>query len=171
MLEKANADVAKEQWRKIKGSKPTALSLREPQVAQEKARLLSTQAGLKRAKRNLERTIIRAPYDALIHKRAISLGSYASTGMSIGNILSTDTAEVRLPIADNELQYLVDHGAKATVTIHATIAGKRYKWDGQIVRNEGVIDDRSHMNYFIAQIQDPYQLKSRIRCTLYGILQ
>ena len=158
VLEIAHADVAKEQWRKIKGSKPTALSLREPQVAQEKARLLSSQAGLKRAKRNLERTVIRAPYDALIHSRLVSLGSYASTGTALGKILSTDIAEVRLPVADSELQYLENHGEQANVWIDAVIAGKKQQWLGKIVRNEGVIDDRSHMNYLVVQIQDPYQL-------------
>lgn len=160
VLEIAHADVAKEQWRKIKGSKPTALSLREPQVAQEKARLLSSQAGLKRANRNLERTVIRAPYDALIHSRDISLGSYASVGKVLGKIFSTDIAEVRLPVADNELQYLVNHGAKAQVTVNATLAGKPQQWTGYVVRNEGVIDDRSHMNYLVVQIKDPYQLKN-----------
>jgi len=161
VLEKAHADVAKEQWRKIKGSKPTALSLREPQVAQEKARLLSSQAGLKRAKRNLERTVIRAPYDALIHRRLVSLGSYASIGSVLGKTYSTAIAEVRLPVADNELQYLVNSGKNAPVTINATLAGQAQQWRGLVVRNEGVIDERSHMNYLVVQINDPYQLKSK----------
>ncbi|MCP5078016.1 MAG: efflux RND transporter periplasmic adaptor subunit [Psychromonas sp.] len=160
VLEKAHANVAKEQWRKIKGSKPTALSLREPQVAQEKARLLSSQAGLKRAKRNLERTVIRAPYDALIHRRLVSLGSYAGTGSALGQIYSTAIAELRLPVADNELQYLVNSGKNAPVTINATLAGQAQQWSGVVVRNEGVIDDQSHMNYLVVQINDPYQLKS-----------
>lgn len=160
VLEIANANVAKEQWRKIKGSKPTSLSLREPQVAQEKARLLSSQAGLKRAKRNVERTIIRAPYDALIHTRLISLGSYASIGTALGQVLSTDVAELRLPVADSEMQYLTNGGKKAKVTLDAIISGKKQQWSGIVVRNEGVIDARSHMNYLVVQVKDPYQLKS-----------
>jgi RND family efflux transporter MFP subunit len=161
VFEKANANVAKEQWRKIKGSKPTALSLRKPQVAQEEARLLASQAGLKRAKRNLERTIIRAPYDALIHTRLISLGSYVSIGTPLGKILSTDIAELRLPVADSEMQYLDNNGDKASVILDATISGKKQQWTGIVVRNEGVIDARSHMNYLVVQVKDPYQLKSR----------
>jgi RND family efflux transporter MFP subunit len=162
VLEKANANVAKEQWRKIKGSrKPTALSLREPQVAQEKARLLSSQAGLKRAKRNLERTIIRAPYDALIHTRLISLGSYASIGTQLGQVLSTDIAELRLPVADSEMQYLMNNGDQASVIFDAIISGKKQQWTGVVVRNEGVIDARSHMNHLVVQVKDPYLLKGR----------
>ncbi|WP_022941289.1 efflux RND transporter periplasmic adaptor subunit [Psychromonas hadalis] len=166
VLEKAHADVAKEQWRKIKGSKPTALSLREPQVAQEKARLLSSHAGLKRANRNLERTIIRAPYDALIHSRLVSLGSYMSTGTPLGKIFSTAIAEVRLPVADNELQYLINNGHKAKVVLTATLAGKEQQWSGIVVRDEGVIDARSHMNYLVVQIKDPYRLKNKNSKTL-----
>ncbi|PKG38732.1 efflux RND transporter periplasmic adaptor subunit [Psychromonas sp. Urea-02u-13] len=161
VLEIANANVAKEQWRKIKGSKPTSLSLREPQVAQEKARLLSSQAGLKRAKRNVERTIIRAPYDALIHTRLISLGSYASIGTALGQVLSTDIAELRLPVADSEMQYLMNSGDNAKVILDATISGVKQTWSGVVVRNEGVIDARSHMNYLVVQVKDPYQLRSK----------
>ncbi|PKF62559.1 efflux RND transporter periplasmic adaptor subunit [Psychromonas sp. psych-6C06] len=162
VLEKAHADVAKEQWSKIKGTKPTALSLREPQVAQEKARLLSSQAGLKRANRNVERTIIRAPYDALVHRRSVSLGSYVSIGMALGQIFSTDIAEIRLPVPDSEMQYLQNHGDNAKVILQAFIAGENHQWSGVVVRNEGVIDAQSHMNYLVAQIEDPYQLNNKV---------
>ena len=59
--ERANAKVAEKEWAQISNGTPTDLSLRKPQLAQEIARLKSAEAGLHRAERNLERTIIRAP--------------------------------------------------------------------------------------------------------------
>lgn len=160
VLERAFGNVAKEQWRDIKNSKPTALSLRKPQLAQEEARLLSAQAALKRAQKNVQRTLIKAPYDALIEGRNIGLGSYVNIGMPIGKLLSTAQAEIRLPVADNELQYLINNGVGQKVTVTADFAGLKRQWVGEIIRSEGVIDARSRMNYLVAQINDPYALLS-----------
>ncbi len=160
VLERAYGDVAKEQWSNITRSKPTALSLRKPQLAQEEARLLSAQATLKRAKKNRQRTQIKAPYNALIESRKVGLGSYVSMGTSLGKIFSTAQAEIRLPVADHELQYLTNQGVGEKVTVFAKLAGVEQQWNGKIIRTEGVIDQRSRMNYLVAEIKDPYALLS-----------
>jgi multidrug efflux pump subunit AcrA (membrane-fusion protein) len=38
--------------------------------------------------------------------------------------------------------------------------GKITNWNAQIVRSEGVVDERSRVTYAVAQIEDPYQLES-----------
>ncbi|MBB1267949.1 efflux RND transporter periplasmic adaptor subunit [Shewanella sp. SR44-3] len=157
--EKANVKVAEKEWAQITNGTPTALSLRKPQLAQEIARQKSAEAGLNRAKRNLERTVIRAPYDALIASRAIGLGSYVSKGSIIGSTLSTDKAEVRLPLADKEIQFLHNMGIGAKVTLAGNFAGSAQQWHGKIVRSEGVVDNKSRMTYLIAEIVDPYGLQ------------
>nr|WP_283103755.1 efflux RND transporter periplasmic adaptor subunit [Shewanella gelidii] len=156
--EKAFGKVAEDEWSRIKQGKPTALSLRKPQLAQELAKQKSAEAGLKRARRNLERTTIRAPYDALIESRAIGQGSYVNNGSPIGKLLSVSVAEVRLPVADKEIKYLSNRGHNAVVTIQGEYAGQPQEWVGKIVRNEGVIDSRSRMTYLVAEISDPYGL-------------
>ena len=72
--ERAQGQVAEREWKRITDTSPTELSLRKPQLAQELARVKSAQASVLRAKRNLERTEIRAPYDAMIESRTIGLG-------------------------------------------------------------------------------------------------
>ncbi|MCL1143119.1 efflux RND transporter periplasmic adaptor subunit [Shewanella gaetbuli] len=166
--EKANAKVAEREWANISNGTPTDLSLRKPQLAQEIAKLKSAEAGLHRAQRNLERTIIRAPYDSLIASRDIGLGSYVSKGTSIGSLLNTDVAEVRLPLADKEIQYLEEKGLNASVTLVGNFAGNKHQWKGTIVRSEGVVDSKSRMTYLVAEIADPYGLKSDKRELRYG---
>ncbi|WP_394148081.1 efflux RND transporter periplasmic adaptor subunit [Shewanella atlantica] len=166
--EKAYGKVAEEEWKRIKDGVPTELSLRKPQLAQEIAKLNSSEAGLKRALRNVERTTIRAPYDALIESRNIGLGSYVSKGTPLGKVLNTDNAEVRLPLADKELQYLAKKGKDAKVTLTAELGGKQQQWSGTIVRSEGVIDSRSRMTYLVAEVIDPYGLKSGNNELRYG---
>ena len=158
--EKAQGKVAEREWAQITQGQPTELSLRKPQLAQEIARLKSAEAGLKRAKRNVERTIIRAPYDALIEARKIGLGSYVNTGSMLGKVMSVNTAEVRLPVADKELAYLENYGENAEVNIKTSLAGKAHTWTGKIIRSEGVVDSNSRMTYLVAQFIDPYGINS-----------
>lgn len=166
--EKAYGKVAEAEWQRIENGVPTELSLRKPQLAQEIAKLNSSEAGLKRANRNLERTVIKAPYDALIEARNIGLGSYVSMGTPLGKVLSTAEAEIRLPIADKELQFLDNKGQDAEVILTGEFAGKSQQWLARVVRSEGVIDSRSRMTYLVAEVSDPYGLKSKSNELRYG---
>lgn len=159
--EQARGKVAEEDWRTVKNAKPTPLGLRKPQLAQEKANVRAAEAKLERAKRNLERSTIRAPYDGLVKSKSADLGQFISTGSQLGVIYATEVAEVRMPLSDNDLAYLElpdQHNAQAkpTVTLHAKIAGQTYQWQGRLVRSEGVVDQTSRVIYAVAEVQDPY---------------
>nr|WP_309545406.1 efflux RND transporter periplasmic adaptor subunit [Thalassotalea euphylliae] len=156
--ERAQGKVAESEWRKITDALPTELSLRKPQLAQELAHVKAAEARVLRAKRDLERTEIRAPYDAMIEMRSIGLGSYVGTGSAVGKLLGTAIAEVRLPVADNQLQFLIEEGKAASVTLKGTFAGQETQWQAQIARGEGVVDNTSRMSYLVAEIKDPYAL-------------
>ncbi len=158
--EVAQGKVAEREWKQITDTSPTELSLRKPQLAQELARVKAAQASVLRAERNLERTEIRAPYDAMIDSRNIGLGSFVSIGSTIGHVLATATAEVRLPVADNQLEFLMNQGVNAKVNLVGVYAGKATQWSATIVRNEGVVDKKSRMGYLVAELNDPYLLKS-----------
>jgi len=156
--ERAQGQVAEREWKRITDTSPTELSLRKPQLAQEIARVKAAQASILRAKRNLERTEIRAPYDAMIDSRNVGLGSFVSTGSMVGKLLGTAVAEVRLPVADNQLEFLVEQGKNAKVNLMGTFAGRDIIWPANIARSEGVIDNKSRMSYLVAEIHDPYAL-------------
>ncbi|MGV2872978.1 efflux RND transporter periplasmic adaptor subunit [Colwellia sp. E150_009] len=161
--EVAQGKVAEREWKQITDTSPTELSLRKPQLAQELARVKSAQAAILRAERNLQRTEIRAPYDAMINSREIGLGSFVGVGSEIGMLLGTDIAEVRLPVADNQLQFLVAQGEQAKVKLIGTYSGQEIQWQAEIARSEGVIDSNSRMSYLVAEIQDPYLLQQNTR--------
>ncbi len=164
--EVAQGKVAESEWKQITDTSPTELSLRKPQLAQELARVKAAQASVLRAERNLERTEIRAPYDAMIDSRNIGLGSFVGVGSKIGHVLATDVAEVRLPVADNQLEFLANQGVNAKVNLIGIYAGKATQWSATIKRNEGVIDNKSRMGYLVAELNDPYQLKNKSKQTL-----
>ncbi len=156
--EVAQGKVAEREWKQITDTSPTELSLRKPQLAQELARVKAAQASVLRAERNLQRTEIRAPYDAMVESRMIGLGSFVSMGTQLGKLLGTAIAEVRLPVADNQLQFLEEQGEKAKVSLYGDFSGRSVQWQADIARGEGVVDAKSRMTYLVAEIKDPYQI-------------
>ena len=156
-IELAAGHVAKEEWKNVVSSAvPSDLGLRRPQLKQEQAKVKAAEAAVKRAKRDLERTEVVAPFDALIGSRQIGLGSYVGTGTELGKVYNTSVAEVRLPISTNELQYLDNNGVGAKVDLMADFAGQSIVWQATIARSEGVIDEQSRMSHLVAEITAPY---------------
>lgn len=170
-IERAQAHVAKSEWDRIKDSAnsviPSELYLRKPQLAEKLASFKAAQAKVKRAKRNLERTYIKAPFDALVTAKSVSLGSVVNMGSMLGQVDATDVAKVRLPVPNSELQYLNNGGLNAPVTLTSTVAGKPIQWQGTIVRNEGVVDKRSRMTYLVAYVEQPYSQATPLRFGAY----
>lgn len=165
--EKARGKVAEEEWRSFTSGLVPDLGLRRPQLASSLANVKSAEAELENARRNLGRTEIRAPYSGMVKSRSANLGQFISRGTNLGVIYGTDVAEVRLALTDNDLAFidlpnrLTDSDATTNpqVDLTAIVAGKPQQWLANIVRTEGVFDERSRVIYAVARIDDPYQRK------------
>jgi RND family efflux transporter MFP subunit len=163
--EEQEAELARKEWDSLGKGDPTALTLREPQIAGAKASLASAQAALEQTEYDAERTVVKAPYDGRVREKKVDVGQFVSRGTSVATIYAVDFAEVRLPIPDDELAYLdlplayrgqAPEAQGPSVTLRAQFAGKEHEWQGRIVRTEGEIDARSRMIHAIAQVADPY---------------
>lgn len=165
--EQAKGKVAAEEWKSVRDSIAPELGLRKPQLAKEIANVRAAEAQLERAKRNLERTEIRAPYDGLVRSKNVDIGQFVAVGSELGSVYGTDIAEIRMPLSDNDLAYLeLSHeGSREShlpskVTLSSQVAGKQFAWDARLVRNEGVLDEKNRVIYVVAEVQDPYMRKS-----------
>ena len=161
--EQADADVARREWETIGRGEATPLTLREPQVAEAEAALAASRAMLERAKRDLSRTQVTAPFSGRVRTKSVDVGQYVQPGVAVATLYATDVAEVRLPLPDGELQFLqlpvsgrTGEEARPQVRLSATFAGERRRWEGTIVRTEGEIDPRTRMVMTVAQVVDPY---------------
>jgi len=138
----------------------------ESEYASAAAALASARAELVRARRNLERTYIRVPYEGIVRAKETDLGQYVNPGSRVGVVFATDYAEVRLPLTDLDLAFVKLPGAKAGtasggaegphVALTVVQKGQSVTWDAQIVRTEGVVDEKSRVTYAVARIEDPY---------------
>ncbi len=165
-FEEAESNSAREEWEKIGSGKPGDLTLRIPQLNQAKSAVEAAQANLERLKRNLDKTIIKAPYDGLVRKKNIDIGTVVSPGYLLASVYATDYVEVKLPIPDEDLAFLeipldgteIDIQNQSQVNLMGSFGGEKIIWNGRIVRMEAEIDPKSRMAILIARVSNPYDL-------------
>lgn len=170
LQERGRADVARREWERLPSGSQRSddardLYLRKPQLAQAEAQLLAAAADVNTARDDLERTVVRAPYDALVRAKHSELGHYVTPGASLAEVFAVAMAEVRLPIPQTRLAYLdlpevaTDTGG-ALIDLYTDVGGDITHWTARLHRSEGVFDERSRALFAVARIDDPYALDS-----------
>jgi len=168
--ELTNAKRAHERQQDLARKQSTSESLRDDALNRlhfAQASIREARARLSRAQRDLARTKVTAPYEGRVRSERVDVGQFVNRGASIASLYSTDFAEVRLPVHDEELAYLQlpltgvagDNTVKPKVTLRARFAGKEHVWEGIIVRTEGELDPQTRMINVIAQVEAPYKQK------------
>ncbi len=128
------------------------------------ATLREWRARLSRARRDLARTKILAPYDGRVRTERVDIGQFINRGTSVAMIYATDIAEVRLPIHDEELAFLdlslIPMSEKVerpiNVILRSRFGGEEHEWFGKIVRTEGELDPKTRMINLVASVSNPY---------------
>lgn len=173
--ERGLAGYARADWERLRRLDPsrgdgTDLALRKPQMRQAIAEVQSAEADLEKAEGDLDRTVIRAPYDGLVRDKVADVGQYVNTGSQLAVTFAVDVAEIRLPVTQQDLQYLdiarIRNSESLKVTLTANLGGQDFVWRGNIARSEGVFDPTSRVLYLVAQIEDPYDLAATGRLPL-----
>ena len=105
------ADYAREDWERaqsvLRSSKAaTDLAMRKPQQAEALASLEFAKADLEKREGDLDRTVIRAPYDGLVREKRADIGQFVNSGSPLAVTFSVEVAEIRLPLPDSQLPYL-----------------------------------------------------------------
>jgi len=141
----------------------------ESEWASAAAALASAKAELVKARRNLERTYIRLPYDGMVRSKEADLGQYVNPGTRLGVTFATDYAEVRLPLTDQDLAFIelpdladISESGIAEgpiVELSAIQAGREARWMVRIIRTEGVVDEKNRVTFAVARIEDPYNMR------------
>ena len=141
--------------------------LKQTYAAREQAAALldSSKAAVEQAQRDLTRTKIQAPFSGRVRMKSVGVGQSVGVGTPLGLVFAVDYAEVRLPIASRELQYLdlpelATDPAVDVQLIDGITKSSTNVWPAKIVRTEGTLDENSLELFAIARIDDPFGLES-----------
>ncbi|MFM1561424.1 MAG: efflux RND transporter periplasmic adaptor subunit [Roseibacillus sp.] len=164
--EEARAEQALLDWRDLGYTdEPSDLVRRKPQLKEATANLTAAHADLSAAERDVVRSKILAPYDGCVLRRVAGLGQSVSPGSSLGEIFSTEFAEIRLPLSATALKYFQlpeeAPGTKIRATLFdSLIVGSDHSWNGIVVRTEGTLNATSRELFVITRVADPYGLNT-----------
>jgi len=163
--EQRTGQQARLEWKRsgIKGEPNSLLVLREPQLAAQKAVVENAEYTLKKAQQDLNKTVIKAPFDALIVKQNIQPGSYVQSGTAIATLYSTDRVEIEIPLSREQWKNLPEltnddlalpNAEKWSVALHSTDG--RSTWQGYVNRIELNVDTTSRQRSLVVAVDHPF---------------
>lgn len=157
--ERAEAAAAVRAWQQLEGERPAdPLVMRQPHLRDAEAALAAAQSALAKARTNLERTTVRAPFAGRVRSIAADLGQIVQPGQRLATIFEDSSVEVRLPIPAVDAAWLElpwngdGSGSGAAVDLVAEFAGERRELRARIVRVEGEIDRRTRQLTLVARL-------------------
>ena len=161
------AKQASEDWKASGRSIDTASDfvLRKPQLAAAKANIAAVEAAIVKAKADIQRTKLVAPFDAIVTKRTTSPGDFATSQANLGSLVATEKAEVRLPLTAEQVSQIklpkyrgpLEKVTENPVIIHLKNPSNPDEvWQAELSRTEPTIDPQNQVTYVIATIKNPY---------------
>ncbi len=163
--EQSESLIARRDWAEIGGPEaPSALTLREPQMAEARANLAAAQARLDEAELQLSRTSIYAPFTGRVTERLIDgAGEFVTAGSRLGEIYASDIMDVRLPLTHEELRrtglrlgYEAPKSGGVKTVLSANVAGQFMRWPAEITRTDSRFDGQNRVLFVYAEVKDPF---------------
>lgn len=162
--EQGRQEIARSEW-EILGLEERAteldreLALRQPQIAAIEARLEAARADVKQAELNLERTVIRAPFNAVIISATVNQGAQVTAQSILGKLAGSDRYHVEALLPMDRLEWIHipekpdNRGSRATVT-----AGNDRVVDGLVFKLLPDLQPGGLLSRVIIVIEDPLDL-------------
>lgn len=138
----------------------TDLALRLPQLEKARAEVQSASSGLDKAKLDLSRTSVVAPFDALVLEQEAYQGSEVGAQDKLATLVDIREYHVRAKVPLKSLQ-LIDLQAQEGKRVRITSQSGAGEWTGRTLRLTGDVDENAHMATLLIQVQDPLGLQSK----------
>lgn len=165
-LEQGNQLVAQREY-ELLGEPVSAteksLMLRKPQLENLKAALDASQAKLDQARIDLQRTEIKAPFNAVVQARDVNLGSRVTASTALATLVGTDAYWVEVSVPVSQLRWIVIPKNKnetgSLVKIYDQAAwGKDGFRTGRVIRLAADLESEGRMARILVQVADPLAL-------------
>jgi RND family efflux transporter MFP subunit len=137
-----------------------SLVLREPQLNAARSNVQSAEAAVEQAQLNLERTTIRAPFDAYILSRNVNLGSQVSPGDELARLVGRDTYWIETTVPLRHLRYMNipqngDDGSPVTIR-NRSVWEEGESRQGTLFRLVGTLTDETRLARVLVEVDDPH---------------
>ena len=158
-IEQGNQNIAREELRLLselsaQAVAQTDLALRKPQLQQARADVAAAEADLRQARLDLDRTVVRAPFNAMIVERNVNVGTYAGSQESLATIVGTDEFWVEAVVSLEQLAFVdLDYPGGCPVVIRSQAGAG--SWQGRVTQIAGKLNETSRMATVIVAVKNP----------------
>lgn len=129
----------------------TVLLQERQRQARVRSGLAGAEARLEKARYNLAKTEIRAPYAGRVANLVVDVGSRLTLGDSIATVVDVSSVDVDVQVLESEIGVL-DAGRDATVAFTA-FPGETFR--GVVVTVNPVVDPTSHVGRVTVRLRNP----------------
>ncbi len=141
-----------------------ALVLREPQLASIQAQLNAAKAAVQRAKLDLERSRVFAPFDAQVLDRSVNVGSQVSPGDELGQLVGIDEYWILAAVPIRSLRWIQfpdpDTEGSAVTLRDSDAWGAEAEREARVERMIGTLDNQTRLARVLITVPDPLGRKS-----------
>lgn len=151
----AEMETAKRQWRRLHpDTEPPPLVARIPQVEEARASLDAADSALVKAKRDLDRSRFRFPFDGRVVASEIEKGQFVNAGRSYGRVYREEAIEVKAPLTAQQRDWLVD-AVDPEVTLRVVQDAKRSDYKGRFARMSAEAEPETRLLDAIFNFAEP----------------
>ncbi|MFT4975113.1 MAG: RND family efflux transporter MFP subunit [Myxococcota bacterium] len=161
-IEQGRQKTARREWQLLGGEgEPPDIVARSPQLQAAEANLAGAKSRLASSQLSLQRTSLRAPFNAIVTAESAEVGQVVGSA-SIATLVGTDTLWVQVSIPVERLStiqipgYSAEAGSTATVT--QALGTQTITRTGTVARLSGQLDDQSRTATLIVAVEDPLNL-------------
>lgn len=162
-IEQARQAIAERGSRELEQSgraKRRELVLRRSQVNAAKGAVEAARAAVEQAELNLQRTTIKAPFDAHVLSRNVNIGSQVSAGDELGRLVGNDTywVETTVPVSKLNRLSFPDNGESIGSQVRIR---NRTAWPegthriGHLYKLVGELEQQTRMARVLVAVEDP----------------
>ncbi|KAA5539573.1 efflux RND transporter periplasmic adaptor subunit [Roseiconus nitratireducens] len=162
-IEQGRQSLAKKELALLEGAideTNRALVLRQPQITSIRAEVSAAKAAVERAKLDLARTTVVAPFDAQILSRSVNVGSQVSPGDDLAQLVGIDEYWISAAIPVRNLQWL-QFGESEDQPGSTVRLRNPDSWppgavrEGRVARMIGALDQQTRLARVLVTVPDP----------------
>jgi RND family efflux transporter MFP subunit len=166
------AAAAVEEWQllyknKSENAEIPALVAKEPQLEAARAKLAAEQADLRKAKLDLARTRIKAPFNAIVRKKFVDIGSQVSGQEQLAELIGTDVYWIRASIPVDRLNWItIPRPPDETGSRVRVFHRNEYERFGTVIKLLGDLEAEGRMARVLIEVEDPLGLDEKEKTRL-----
>jgi len=168
-LEMGHQEVAQREWELLNGQNPTSaqdgeLALRKPHLEKAQANLAAAEAELAQAELDLKRTVIHAPFNAIVRTKNVDLGSHVSVNDQLADLVGTDEYWIKVSIPVDRLKWIsiprMTGDTDSKVRIICGNDSEPYERTGTVFKLLSDLETEGRMARVLVSVKDPLGLKT-----------